>query len=72
VVVPLVPDLEAMPDVGGGGAGRHAEEGVGEVGAVVVELAREVIGLGLDSCHAGRVLVHLVDERAAPCCRRIE
>ena len=45
-VVALVPILEALADLGLGGAGFEAEEGVGEIVAHVVVLRREVVGLG--------------------------
>ena len=44
-VVALVPILDALADLGFGGAGFEAEEGVGEIVADVVVLRREVVGL---------------------------
>jgi hypothetical protein len=44
-VVALVPILDALADLGLGGAGFEAEEGMGEIVAYVVMLRREVVGL---------------------------
>ena len=60
-VVALVPGREAAPDVLLRRLRVEAEEGVGKPAAVVVELLREVVGLGLAlAAHVGGPLVGLV------------
>ncbi len=66
-VVAFVPVLDALADLGLGGAGFEAEEGVGEVVADVVVLRREVVGLGLaflaDELGLLGALVHVQGDR---------
>jgi hypothetical protein len=63
-VVAFVPVFEAAPDLGFGGAGFEAHEGVGEIVADVVVLRRKVIGLGFaflaDEFGLFGILMHVV------------
>ena len=73
LVVTLVPDLQAMPELLFGRARLQAEEGVGHVGQVVVELVGEVVGLrlGLAAHQRGRAPRSGADGAGArPYCRR--
>ena len=66
-VVAFVPVLDALADLGFGGAGFEAEEGIGKVVADVVVLRREVVGLGLsflaDELGLLGALVHVQGDR---------
>jgi hypothetical protein len=62
LVVPARVVRQALPKLGLGGAGEQAEERVGKVTAVVVQLLGKVVGLGLpELAHQRCVLVAVVD-----------